>query len=322
MFLFREHNYKCSAYTAKQRRIFMTVVYYNKKLFQSGFEKNIRLLYVCKADRTQTKIPTALHSHEENLELLYVYAGKGVFRIENQLFHITAGDLLIYNQGVLHDEWSDPEKGMEFFNCGLSGVQLDGLKPGHLISDGISPVLHCQALAGRVENIFESMHEQISEDRTHAEIFCQYAVSALMILLVYQAPWENITQKSKKDTFILYLKEYMDNHYLTDINIDALAKMIHMSPSNLTHQFKKRIGFSPIQYIIHRRIGKAQSLLISTDKSITEISMFIGYDNVSYFNNLFKRIVGMAPKTYRKCRVGEIQYKNLDYLCKLTIKNK
>lgn len=297
----------------------MAVVYYNKKTFQPGFEKNIRLLYVCKVDSQQTKIPAALHSHDENLELLYIYQGSGIFHIKNQIYHIEAGDLLIYNQGVLHAEWADPETSMEFFNCGVYGLQLDNLEKNHLIPDNISPVLHCKTLTNRIYNIFESMYEQLSENRPYAETFCQYALNSLIILLVYQAAWENNKQNTKQDQLIIHLKQYIDNNYLNEINIEDIAKSVHMSSSNLSHQFKKKIGFSPIQYIIHRRIGRAQSLLISTNKNITEISLAIGYDNVSYFNKLFKKIVGISPNNYRKCRIGRIQYKNLNHLYKLKI---
>jgi AraC-like DNA-binding protein len=68
----------------------------------------------------------------------------------------------------------------------------------------------------------------------------------------------------------------------------------------LAHVFKESTGFSPIQYIIRRRIGEAQSLLINTNESVTNISGIVGYDNTSYFTTLFSKTVGMSPKKYRQ----------------------
>ena len=60
-----------------------------------------------------------------------------------------------------------------------------------------------------------------------------------------------------------------------------------------------------------RRIGEAQTLLVTTDLSITEVSARIGYDNISYFNNQFKKFTGLSPQSYRKYKVGMNQYKQL-----------
>lgn len=87
-----------------------------------------------------------------------------------------------------------------------------------------------------------------------------------------------------------------------------------MSISGFAHQFKKIFGFPPIQYIIRRRIGEAQRLLFTTDLSITEVSVRVGYDNISYFNNQFKRFAGMSPQNYRKSKVGAHQFKKLNKL--------
>lgn len=67
--------------------------------------------------------------------------------------------------------------------------------------------------------------------------------------------------------------------------------------------------------MIRRRIGYAQTFLISTDFSVTEISAKTGYGIISYFNNLFKKIVGMSAQNYRKYKVGDNQYKKLNRIC-------
>ena len=97
---------------------------------------------------------------------------------------------------------------------------------------------------------------------------------------------------------------------MEELSVDDLSARVHMSTSGLAHQFKKRFGFAPIQYII-RRIGEAQTLLVTTDLSITEVSARIGYDNISYFNNQFKKFTGLSPQSYRKYKVGMNQYKQL-----------
>ena len=58
--------------------------------------------------------------------------------------------------------------------------------------------------------------------------------------------------------------------------------------------------YSPLQYVLRRRIGEAQTLLITTDLPVTRIAAQVGYDNPSHFNAQFAKAVGMAPRTFRR----------------------
>lgn len=59
-------------------------------------------------------------------------------------------------------------------------------------------------------------------------------------------------------------------------------------------------GYSPVQYLLRRRIGEAQTLLITTELPITRIAEMVGYDTQSYFNLQFTKNVGMPPKKFRQ----------------------
>ncbi|WP_438803867.1 helix-turn-helix domain-containing protein [Metabacillus rhizolycopersici] len=73
-----------------------------------------------------------------------------------------------------------------------------------------------------------------------------------------------------------------------------------MSQYYISHAFKRTTGYSPMQYVIRRRIGEAQSYLFSTDKTVTEIAYIVGYNSASNFNNAFKEMVNMSPQRYRE----------------------
>ncbi|GAA3314259.1 hypothetical protein GCM10020331_006370 [Ectobacillus funiculus] len=75
---------------------------------------------------------------------------------------------------------------------------------------------------------------------------------------------------------------------------------MNMNHYYMSHVFKSTIGYSPMQYVIRRRIGEAQSYLLATDKTVTDIAYMVGYNSASNFNNAFKKMVGMSPQRYRE----------------------
>ena len=83
------------------------------------------------------------------------------------------------------------------------------------------------------------------------------------------------------------------------ITLQSMGEAMHISLYYLSHVFKEMSGYSPVQYLLRRRIGEAQTLLITTELSVTRIAEMVGYDSSSYFNLQFTKNVGMPPNKYR-----------------------
>lgn len=93
--------------------------------------------------------------------------------------------------------------------------------------------------------------------------------------------------------------QYIDLNYMNPITIQEIADALYASPYYIAHVFKKETGYSPIQYMLRRRIGEAQTLLITSEVPIVDIAGIVGYDTQSYFTSQFTRYVGMPPRQYR-----------------------
>ena len=92
----------------------------------------------------------------------------------------------------------------------------------------------------------------------------------------------------------------IDKNYKENIRLGDIAAATHTNAYYLSHLFKAEIGLSPMKYVILRRIGEAQNLLINTDMTITQIAAQVGYNNSNYFQNVFKGALGMTPGEYRR----------------------
>ena len=96
------------------------------------------------------------------------------------------------------------------------------------------------------------------------------------------------------------LQTAIENNLYTNLTLDELASLCHMSTSNFKRKFKEHYGESPHTYLLQQKIKKAQSLLRHPHLSITQIAFECGFEHVSSFNRNFKKQVGQTPSAYRK----------------------
>ena len=144
----------------------MTILYYKaaKKLPPPpAFGDALRLIYIGYNDREETLMPSAFHRHEHNLELQLICQGRGHIRIGSRMYDVQRGDVLVYNQGVLHDESADPATGLWFYNCGIRGLQLEGLPENCLLPDTTAPLLHAGDLMPTLRSLFRILYGQVQQ---------------------------------------------------------------------------------------------------------------------------------------------------------------
>ena len=96
----------------------------------------------------------------------------------------------------------------------------------------------------------------------------------------------------------------MDEHYADELTVSSVAQMCNMSYSYFSRQFKRVMNVSFTDYLNYIRISKAESLLLQSDRSITEIAISVGYSDSAYFIQKFKQFKGFSPNKFRKLYGG------------------
>ncbi len=96
------------------------------------------------------------------------------------------------------------------------------------------------------------------------------------------------------------LKEYVDRHFTEAITVPSLCKSFYVSRTKLYQLSIKAFGMSATDYMRQKRMQLAKRLLLSTDRSIAQISHEVGYADTNYFTRVFKADVGTSPLIYRK----------------------
>jgi AraC-like DNA-binding protein/ligand-binding sensor protein len=100
----------------------------------------------------------------------------------------------------------------------------------------------------------------------------------------------------------LAIREIHEN-YSGKISLNTVARSLHTNPSYLSTLFKNEIGVTFTDYLNQIRVNRSCELLENTNRSLTDISHEVGYDDQSYYSKVFKKIKGMTPKAYRGATV-------------------
>ncbi|MBN1437049.1 MAG: helix-turn-helix transcriptional regulator [Sedimentisphaerales bacterium] len=93
---------------------------------------------------------------------------------------------------------------------------------------------------------------------------------------------------------------YIDDNLCQPITLEELAHIVHLEQNYFSRLFAQFMGARPIQFINRRRIERAQLLLLSTDKSVNEIALEVGFCDWAYFCRTFKKYMNITPGEYRK----------------------
>lgn len=96
------------------------------------------------------------------------------------------------------------------------------------------------------------------------------------------------------------VRDRIDREYAKPLDVEALARDVHMSAGHLSRQFRLAYGESPYGYLMTRRIERAMALLRRGDLSVTEVCFEVGCQSLGTFSTRFTELVGVPPSVYRR----------------------
>ncbi len=94
-------------------------------------------------------------------------------------------------------------------------------------------------------------------------------------------------------------RRFIEENSSGKISLNEVAKLVGISPTHLSEKFKQVTGIKFVDYVAGVRFAKAKTLLETTELRITEIAFEAGFQSLSQFNRVFKRLCGSTPRVYR-----------------------
>jgi AraC-like DNA-binding protein len=99
---------------------------------------------------------------------------------------------------------------------------------------------------------------------------------------------------------MLRARDAMDREYANPLDIPTLARIAYVSEAHFIRTFRATFGETPHRYLQRRRVERAMFMLRETDRSVTEISLDVGFRSLGTFGRTFQEIVGESPTAYRE----------------------
>lgn len=106
----------------------------------------------------------------------------------------------------------------------------------------------------------------------------------------------NKSQRQKLKDVLSYIRKNIDKN----ITLEELAEVSGMSPRYFCRVFRNMTGRTPIDYVNYYRVETASQMLITTGESVTEIALNCGFNDMSYFSKMFKKLKGISPSKFRQ----------------------
>lgn len=247
-------------------------------MFESAFD-----YYIKRVNSQNFTAP--LHSHT-CFELVYYYRSGGFCIINGKKYSYKAGDFIVIEPMMPHDDHAKGETEIICIGFYYDNAEFS-LKTGCYRDE-----------RGKIKRYLEHLTEEMSEKSMHYSFVANLIVKEILVEIersIFPAKAEAV-----KHEHIKQVLNYIEQYYLTDIDLEQLSSISQYSYHHFRHIFKEEMGVSLKQYILSKRLTYAKKQLQETDISVTELAYATGFGSTSQFIKVFKEHFHASPLQYRK----------------------
>jgi AraC-like DNA-binding protein len=261
---------------------------------------------------------TPWHQHEE-YELLIEAVGSGSSFVGDHIGEYSAGDVFLLGKNLPH--WfrkKEPE-----MICSAIVVQFreDIFGENFLMLPEMQLIRNTLRHASQGIVLKGELRENVGSTLRRIESLSGFTQLAALLDCLHQISISDQISYLTQSTIMSFSKqdqdrihkvfEYTMQNFQKKIFLEDVASLTHQSVSAFSHYFKKNTKKNYIQFLTEIRISHACKLLVTTEKSITEICYESGFHNWSNFSQHFNKIVQQSPMKYRKEYTQAVGKKNL-----------
>lgn len=270
-------------------------VYINEQLNVSG-------LLTFGWHKARQAIPALpLHYHKDCFEFTYLIDGNVLFKVDDDVFNLTHGDLLIVPPNTLHNTANSPLSihQMYWFQIKPNPNNMFDLKQ----SASKKMTEDLQKLSTKVIKIYDKNFKHLLIKAfsllPNSKNNDLHLLAPIFTFLINTVLYEQQAFSGQLIDNLAPALSYIDDHIYDDITLIELANECCLSTSHFKQKFSKEIGLPPREYINYKKIQQAKKLL-HNNNHINEIAMNLGFSSSNYFSVVFKKFTNTTPTEFIK----------------------
>ncbi len=235
-----------------------------------------------------------------NLEVLRILGGGGAIRNGDDLLTVSAGDLVMVNPYAVHQVLPDPELHQYCLIVDADFCIANGLNTDEL---SFQPIIREKELLRRFDRIVEEYRK--TEAFSVAGIRCGVLELMLDLCRRYSEPRIGGAEMQASFEYIRKAMEYIKKNIGKKLTVDAIAGSAGLSKYYFLRRFKEITGLTVVDYVNTLRCEYAKELLRTGQYSVKQVAVSCGFENFSYFTNVFKGYTGVLPSALKKIPESE-----------------
>lgn len=256
---------------------------------------------------------TDMHSHNF-LELAYIEEGTALHTLNGENTVLRKGNYFIIDFDTQHKYKSIGNDTVKIINCLFLPSFLDKslnkcrkfseVTGNYLIRINYSMLTQSPSHTvfedtdGKIYNIIKNMlSEYNNKSNGYIEILRANLIE--IIVLTLRKIMDN-TEYSPDDYVTRSIKEYVSKNFNENVSLTEISKKLNYSIPYLSIKFKRDTGMNFNEYVQKYRVEQSCIMLKNSNKKIYDISKAVGYNDLKYFNSVFKKMMGMTPYKFRK----------------------
>lgn len=235
------------------------------------------------------------HWHE-HIEILYILSGCARMKIASGTFNVSEGNTVIINSNELHSFIA--EDIMDYICIIVNPKIFDEVNyPNIILKSKVEDDTNIYEYAKRIYDEMQN-NDKCSDMIIKGETFLlmAYLIKNYTIQTLSRYEYDIRIDRMRKVNMFL---DYIHSNYNKPLSTADLAKEYYLSESHLCRIFKRAVGMSVVEYINRFRVDRAEMLLKNTDENVCDIAQKVGFDNLNYFDRVFKKYKNVSPKESR-----------------------
>ena len=250
------------------------------------------------------------HTHDY-VEVVYMCQGSTTHTVNGKTIVLQQGELLFLSQSAVHEVAKAGEQDVAvnlivlpgFFDTALTALGEEETPLRRFLVDclcgqdtGLGYLHFRVADVKPVQNLIENLLWVIMQETPHKRKTSQMTMALLFLQLT--GCTETLDSGDREEAAVLKVLRYVEANYITGSLTDA-AQLLHYDLCWLSREIKRKTGKTYTQLVQEKRLAQAAFLLRNTDRNVADISLAVGYENISYFHRIFTATYHKSPKHYR-----------------------